>query len=345
VSFIEDLKKAMRKPPKHRKLPRKRRIVLHGNRESDLWGFASHGLSVSAIELFLLCPEQFRLKYAEGLRSFRTSAALDFGNLWHWMLSRAHDTRYKKQMNLDRTLTEVDGEWRLDHPQAYEKQIQEWQMSLAKTRALWPVYAKKFAGDWKRKWLGVEKNFSVKYEITNKRTTKLHGIWDGVFEDSKQLWLQETKTKSQIDEFEIEDTLHLDNQVMMYLWTMQEVYGRQPAGVEYNVIRNPGMRLKAQETLPEFERRLKEEIRRDDDHYFKRWRLTVTKEQLWEWRLTQLHQILLRIENWATMDGPHYVNTKALIGKYGRCEMFNVITKRDFTEVTQRQPRKMERDR
>lgn len=280
------------------------------------------------------------MKYVVGLRGTRTSAALDFGNLWHWLLSRAHDKRYKNGIVLDKALREVDAEWQEDHQGVFEKQIQEWQMSLAKTRAMWPVYREKFSGDWKRKWIGVEEPFRV-----DDGTSILHGIFDGFFQEKGKLWLSETKTKSQIDEFEIEDTLHLDNQVMTYLHCMRLIYNKMPAGVEYNVIRNPGTRIKATESLSDYSNRLNAEILKDEDHYFKRWRLPVTEGQLLKWRNGQLNPILYSIQDWAIGKAPHFINTKALIGKYGRCEFFDLITKGDTTGLLQRQPRKMEKDR
>jgi hypothetical protein len=344
VSFVTQLKKSLKNPPKHRQLPRKKAITLSGARESDLWSFAKVGLSVTALELWLTCREQFRLRYAEGLRTHRTSAALDYGNLWHWILSRAHDKRYRKAMDLDKQLREVDAEWKEDHPNAFEKPIQDWHQSLAKVRALWPVYAQKFKGDWSRDWVGVEMPFRVGYEMPKQRTY-LHGIFDGVYREKGKLWLLETKTKSQIDEFEIEDTLHLDNQVMMYLWCLRLTQGEMPVGVEYNVIRNPGTRMKCGESLPEYGARLSKEIKKDEDHYFKRWHMPVSAARLEDWHANQFRPIMMDVESWACYDGPHYINTKSLIGKYGRCDMFNFMTKGDTADLTQRQPRKLEKDR
>lgn len=321
-------------------------MVLHGRRESEFWQFTKHGLSVTAIELWLVCREQFRLRYAEGLRVPRASAALDFGNLWHWMLARAHDKKIKKAMDLEKQLKLVDSEWRDDNPLPAEKRRDDWHLSLAQTRALWPVYQKKFWGDYNRNWIGVELPFETRYE-TPRVTTRLHGIFDGVFSKPGKsgIWLRETKTKGQIDEYEIEDTLRLDNQVMMYLWVIRMLYGEYPKGVEYNVIRKPATRLKVNEGLPAYTKRLLKEVQRDEDHYFKRWEMAVSQKDLDAWHEHQFRQIIEAIEQWALRDGPHFVNTKALIGKYGRCEMFNIITKGDFTEVVQRKPLKLEKDR
>lgn len=345
ASFVTALRKAMRSK-KTRKLPRRKPIKLFGSRESEFWKFERNGVSVSALEVWLACHEQFRLRYVEGLRCPKSSAALDYGNLWHWLLARSHDPSVKKGMNLDGQLKIVDAAWRADNPLPAVNRLQDWHVSLAQTKALWPVYARKFKDDWNRKWVGVETPFRVPFEVKGSKTV-LHGIWDGVYEDklSKSLWLREIKTKSQIDEFEIEDTLHLDNQVMMYLWTIWLQFKRMPVGVEYNVIRKPGIRLKAGENLDAYSKRVGKEVQKDEDHYFKRWHLTVTVDKLKEWVDMQFSEIIWGLREWAVGNAPHWINTKALIGKYGRCEMFDVITKGDLTGVSRRQTYQLEKDR
>jgi len=316
------------------------------------------GLSVSSIGRWLECREQFRLRYAEGWRSTRTSAALDFGELWHWLLGRQYQNRGKEK-RIEKVLHFYDGVFKEENPQASVRRVEDLHLSIAKTAALWPTYQRKYGKeDTARKWVDVEYAFDVEYDHWPLNfPIPLHGIFDGVFlEDSgksvkptkglKRYWLFETKTKSRIDEFEIEDCMHLDLQVMMYALCMRLEFGAWPKGVLYNVIRNPQSTpsKKSGEDLPTFTERLTETIAKDEDHYFKRWKMKFKTEMLEQWEEKFFQPLLLDIWNWVH-GGPHYANPNALVGKYGRSDMFGPITSGNFSDVYRKPLKKKEVER
>lgn len=321
-------------------------------RESDRWRLREHGLSVSSVGRWLECREQFRLRYAEGWRSVRTSAAIDFGELWHWLLGRQFQNRGREK-RIERVLTHYDAVFKDNNPQCSDRRQQDLHLSLAKTAALWPTYQAKYGEeDAARSWVGVEKEFRIEYDcFPLSYPVPIQGIFDGVFKERnkkglKEYWLFETKTKGRIDEFEIEDTMHLDLQVQLYALCIRELYGCWPKGVVYNVIRNPASQplKKKNEDLPAFQKRLAKEVAKDEDHYFKRWSMEFKPSQLESWEENQWQPLLLDIFNWVN-GGPHYVNPKALVGKYGRCEMFGPITSGNFSDVYRKPLKKKEVER
>lgn len=89
-----------------------------------------------------------------------------------------------------------------------------------------------------------EKVFKVAYKLPSGRTVYLRGKRDAADiigkGKSAGLYLQENKTKSDIDEQELRRQLTYDLQTMIYLVTLEhEKYSAPIKGVRYNVVRRP----------------------------------------------------------------------------------------------------------
>lgn len=361
--------------------------AVDDRRQTERWSFARDGggqltgLSVSAIEKWLECREQFRLERCQGFRGFVGKPAIDFGELWHWLLGRHYSSKHKRDIDPMKDLAVgcrlFEQVLRRDNPSMSDKRRDAIQLHIAKTRALWPVYLEKYGEeDAKKDWMHVEEEWEFGYslpplkhvvrdnikleevfkgnaEFEKSRTIEvvpgcvvnLRGIFDGLFRRDGRLWLLETKTKGRIDDSEIEDTLPFDIQTMTYLYACFRMFKEWPAGVSYNVIRNPQTEphKRNAETLDEYVERLEGEVRKDEDHYFKRWELELGQEDIERYLDKQLDPILRDIQLWAYGFAPHYVHTKALNGKYGRCDMYDPITKGDFTGVERVAIKKKER--
>ena len=364
--------KGVTPPPPPIKL-KKRVVEIPTGRESQHWsltkngGGETYGLSVSSIEKWLDCREQFRLEKAGGLRSLNESAAIDNGELWHWMLGRLYAAQARDARDAAAGCRLWMAQFKRDNPNAPERRLEEMEMSCVRLQALWPVYLEKFADDDAAKdWVGIEheweyehglgpvsrENVECRQSLTDPKPTRtplalfapgcrvpLRGIFDGIFRKDGRLWLFETKTKSRIDEAEIEDTMHLDLQVGIYLYAIKRVFKEYPAGVQYNVIRNPMSEpsAKKQESVNDYRRRLEGDARKDEDHFFKRWELPVTDEEINSFVERQLEPILRDVQGWVAGTTPHYIHTKALTGKFGKAGMYDVITKGDTTGVRVRE--------
>lgn len=107
---------------------------------------------------------------------------------------------------------------------------------------------------------------------------RLRGKIDGVYKDKNNaLWVLETKTKGRIPD-NLLDTMARDFQNQFYLTLFELSRGEQVNGVLYNVIRNPGIRQRQNETLADYQKRLYQEIGANRPHYFKRYELYYTDE-------------------------------------------------------------------
>lgn len=312
-------------------------------RQSDRWSLKKNGVRQTPLHLWLRCREQFRLQMVEGWGSYRYSAAIDNGNLWHWLLDQRHN---EGKIDIDKMLKSYSAGFKSDNPSAGMPRLEALQLSMVQARTMWPMYCKLYPDEWK--WLGVEKSFHFKHDANDRvygmrpdsrisYPIPVGGIWDGVFrhKDGK-IWLFETKTKSMIDEFEIADGLQLDLQVMLYLYAIKVVYGEYPAGVCYNVIRKPTVRKAKSRTPEEHGAILGKDLTKRPDHYFKRWWMKVKPKEVDGWVTNTLDQILLDVYLWAEGISGHYVTTKNLVGRFGRCDMFEVITDNDYSNVFRR---------
>lgn len=134
-----------------------------------------------------------------------------------------------------------------------------------------PVWHK-YLGYWEKadakfNWESVEKVFDVEWN-----GFRLRGKIDAVltFLSTGERWLLESKTKGQINEDDLSDTLNFDLQNTFYLTAMQVL--QQPAlGVIYNVIRNP--QHKNMDNL-------QNDLEKTPAHFFKRYEVRMPQETL-----------------------------------------------------------------
>lgn len=147
------------------------------------------------------------------------------------------------------------------------------------------AYFEHYADDFKFEFIELERMFDVQWN-----GFRLIGKKDGLFKHSGKKWLFEHKTKGQINETALEQYLELDFQTFYYILADEIERGERADGTCYNVIRRfkggPGKT----ETLPAFCKRLKEIIRKDPEHFFKRWHVEYTDAQHEQFRHELLHK-------------------------------------------------------
>jgi hypothetical protein len=164
-----------------------------------------------------------------------------------------------------------------------------------------------------------EQVFDVPYKLPSGRIVRLKGKWDSVDLIGKgknaAVYLQENKSKSDIDEQQLKRQLGFDLQTMIYriamdcspasLWQEKHI-----AGVRYNVIRRPlsggkgsirrhqATKNKPEETDAEYYARLAEVIMEDPGHYFMRWQVEVTPGDVRRFEHEFLDNALEELCNW-----------------------------------------------
>jgi hypothetical protein len=187
-----------------------------------------------------------------------------------------------------------------------------------------PVYLKYWKGHKEVqgfKPLLQEMTFAVPYTLPSNRIVKLRGKWDSVdmtkVNKKTELYLQENKTKGDINEQKIVRQLSMDLQTMIYLVTLKQV-GKQLnlpieylRGVRYNVIRRPlsGGRHSITRHKPTaknpqgeskdaFYTRLGEEIQSEPEFFFIRHTVEVSNSDILTFRERVLNPILEQLCNW-----------------------------------------------
>lgn len=216
------------------------------------------GITQSMLVRFLSCRERFRLKYVLGLEPYeKWNHHLGYGNMWH-VCEEAFAA------NGCEPVVKTDDCWfgpLLFHAQQMCKQYPMQQDDISKwfdvCRVQFPEYVKYWAEHpdvVNRKPLMQEQVFDVPYVLPSGRSVRLRGKFDSVDLINGGIYLQENKTKGDIDKLQVERQLKFDLQTMMYLIALEsddlmryESEGHYASdeppypvrGVRYNVVRRP----------------------------------------------------------------------------------------------------------
>jgi PD-(D/E)XK nuclease superfamily len=258
------------------------------------------GVTQSMLVRFMSCRDRFRLKYILGLElPDKWNKNIGYGNMWHaceeglatgkpavngvepWMHYLAEHTRplYKR------------------YPMQRDELDKWWSVACVQ----FPEYVKHWANHpdvVDREPMYQELVFDVEYQLRSRRTVRLRGKFDSVDRIGGGLYLQENKTKGDIDRVQIERQLKFDLQTMTYLVAMRSMFGSHSAmGVRYNVVRRPlsggvgsitphkakstKSKVTPAETADEFYERLRRDyIAADPDYWFFRVRAEVSDRDL-----------------------------------------------------------------
>ncbi len=303
------------------------------------------GITQSMLVRFLSCRERFRLRYVLGLEPHpKWNHRLGYGDMWH-VCEEAHAAGTNWWERLQNHCMEVAH----GRPPAEGEDITKWMNVCA---VQFPEYTRYWADHpdvLNRTPLLQEHVFDVPYALPSGRTIRLRGKFDSVdiIEDvctscggvgdeygrcglcnnvrrTKGVYLQENKTKGDIDKLQIERQLRFDLQTMLYLvaldelddgpdWTELDNYSVR--GVRYNVVRRPlsggvgSIRPHAEkrtkntyvpaETAEEFYERLRRDyIAADPSHWFFRVRSEVSARDIQVFRDTCLDPLLETVCYW-----------------------------------------------
>jgi hypothetical protein len=315
------------------------------------------GVTQSLLNRFILCRERFRLLVIDGLQSADSfNHRLEYGQMWHcceeWFAQNKswQDALRNYSVGL------------CQRYQTQQEQVQHW-YNVCKTQfPLYVQYWAKHKDVVQRTPLLQEVSFNVPYELPSKRVVRLRGKWDSVDligkGKSAGIYLQENKTKADINEEQIKRQMQFDLQTMLYLVALQtelkqELRDGFPkgnlAGVRYNVIRRPLsggrgsiVRHKAkgstpEETLEHYYGRLRDIIEESPQEFFMRWKVEVTQQDITRFRRECLDPLLESLCDWwefisTHLDDPfdpasHGIHSRTPFGLY------NVLAESGSTEV------------
>lgn len=290
-------------------------------RKPFLWkGPEEEGITFSLLSRWLTCRERFRLYAGEGVcPADQFNHRIEFGNLWH-TCEEALASGGKMPWE-DRLLISVQllmGRYPLDR-----EQIEHWHNVC---KMMFPLYVEywRCKTEFARPRVPVyeEQTFRVPYLLPSGRKVVLLGKWDSVYSEDddtplsvakdRTLWLQENKTKSDINEVQIQRQLTFDLQTMLYVVALRThlkalkgkggrrhplTYSRVE-GVRYNVVRRSRHHPGKKESRDDFYGRLKGIIEKEPSTFFLRWDVVVTDEDVQVFRKTCLDPLLENVCGW-----------------------------------------------
>jgi len=313
------------------------------------------GITQSMIVRFLSCRERFRLRYILGLDLYgKWNHRIGYGNMWH-ICEQFHAGQEEYETPL------------LCHTQELIRKYRTQEADIVKWYNVCLVQFPEYAKYWKehpdvknRTPLMRESVFDVGYILPSGRMVRLRGkfdsvdlITDKVTGPDGGIYLQENKTKGDIDKLQVERQLKFDLQTMLYLIALERVacidYGSEAPilGVRYNVIRRPlsggvgnirphkgkatRSTITQAETDEEFYERLRHDYIADDPAYwFFRVRSEVSKKDIQVFKDTCFDPLLETICWWYEQvtnartrridDAPPPMNYRTPFGVYSSLE-------------------------
>lgn len=317
-----------------------------GRREPVWKGPEIDGVTQSLLGRFLVCRERFRLLVVEGWKPREGwNHRLGYGDMWHLCeeeLAKGLDPTGKTSSEFFDRLDQFAVKQIETFPMDREK-IEHWH---AVCRTQFPIYAEHWAKHPEmiaRTPIFSEQVFRVPYHLPSRRTVILRGKLDSVdlveeetIEVAKKgekpknrkkisgIWLQENKTKGDVDPSVLARQLTFDLQSMFYLVALESYRSTANMmietesllkrnfirGVRYNVVRRPlsggkgtivrhkATKSKPAESWESFYGRLGEIIRGDPDHFFCRFKVEVTAADVARFRRECLDPVLEQLCDW-----------------------------------------------
>ena len=269
------------------------------------------GITQSLLGTYLVCKERFRLCTIEGWGTADHFAhRIEYGQMWHTC-----EEYYAAGEDWEKALHEycvvLAERYRSDSAEVLKY------FRICKTQ--FPVYID-FWNEHEEydmssvKPIVQEFSFKVPYKLPSGRVVKLRGKWDSVDQvkenDKNVIYLQENKTKGDLNEQQIKRQLHFDMQTCIYLVALhtykKELGLKAPIkGVRYNCVRRPlsggrgtirmrkATKNNPAETPDQFYKRLEDDVLREyPEHFFKRWEVKVTLKDLENFKRTFLNPVL-----------------------------------------------------
>lgn len=280
------------------------------------------GITFSMLSRFLVCRERFRLLVVDGLKPPRTwEPRTGYGNMWHVCEEHWAKQNGESMATVRVKLTEYAREQCRLYP-LQQEMICHWMEVCKRQFPHYVEYWSKHKDTTQRKPLLQEHVFSVPYKLPSGRAVFIRGKLDSVdivTEKRKSFtYLQENKTKMDINEDKVANQLSFDCQTMLYMVALSHtMYGTDKAaplaGVRYNVVRRPLSGGKGSirqhkpskakpngESKEEFYNRV-DQLFVDDpgpDYYFMRWAVQVTKEDIQRFEQRFLTPVLEQLCDW-----------------------------------------------
>ena len=299
------------------------------------------GVTFSLLSRFLTCRERFRCLVVDGLKPApQFNHRIEYGSMWHACEEElaAQGEWYAEGGKLE--------DYCRDLMQKYPMQSEDIAKWYRVCRTQFPIYVDywhRHPDVQERTPLMQEQVFDVPYVLPSGRTVRLRGKFDSVdvigTGKAAGIYLQENKTKGDVDVLQMQRQLTFDLQTMLYLTALQ-TWQTQPKqyrlggegiprgtpirGVRYNVVRRPLsggkgsiVRHKPTKSNPrgesedEYYARLGGVIKENAGEFFWRWKVEVTPHEVEQFQRRCLNPLLENLCDWWTESSWHSPFTKS----------------------------------
>lgn len=257
-------------------------------------GPTDDGTTQSIASRYYSCPERFRIMVIDGLKPVETfRSPIEYGNMWH-LCEEYHAKNESWEEPLIKHAKILQEEYRFQ-----QEEVLKWYHAC---RLQFPVYINWWKDNEEvvaRTPILQEEKFSYMHKLPSGRYARLRGKFDSVdfigTGKNAVVYLQENKTKANIDESQLRKQLTYDLQTMFYLIALRNdptvssrLKGKPVAGVRYNVVRRPlsggkgsikqlnGSKNVAAETLEQYHERLEKVFTSEPEYHFMRWKVEVS---------------------------------------------------------------------
>ena len=294
------------------------------------------GITQSLISSFLQCRQKF--VYAiNRMSSPKKAERTLFGNIVHFALSILYKQKNFSIAMLSQAITDYRALNQIELSALDKKKVER---DFAVAEVVMTAYLSFYCKDWtEMKDREPEKEVEVTLhneDGSGHAICKCRCKIDGRYRDkSKAKWLLETKTKGRISEESLVKRLAFDPQNLFYLMCDRLDTGEEAAGVLYNIIRNPQIKQKQDETMQQFCERLRADIKLRPEFYFIRFEIpyTSTDKKRFE---KHVYEIILDIDRLVKGENKVYRNCYSCDSPY-ECEFLDACASNSFAGYQQKE--------
>jgi len=290
------------------------------------------GITQSLIATFLQCRQKF-VYSINRMSSAKKIATTNFGSIVHDGLAVLYSVKPHP------VVSDIAGSLRV-YRQENAKDLatldaQQVERDFAVAEVMLAKYISYYKSDWTEMRDRQPENEINFVPLLDKEIVGRCKI-DGRYRDkARKKWLIEHKTKGRISEESLVKRLAFDPQNLFYLLADFRSTKEEAIGVLYNIIRNPQIKPKVNESLPDFCKRLTEDINTRPEFYFLRYEIPYTSSDKKRFE-NHLREIILDIERLTKGESAVYRNCYSCDSPYP-CEYLDACASNSFAGYFQRE--------
>jgi hypothetical protein len=270
----------------------------------DGWNPLVHGITQSMLQKFICDRDRFHKSTVLRYRETTRKEAMNYGSIFHKLIEAAAKLPHFSQ---DQLIAKTVDFFRNQS----KDDIGE---ILCQTAVVQYMHYRRWAAERPSiKYIDAEPVFKEMYELPPLAYNPCNGISisippgivfplrgriDGVIDVAGSMWIEENKTKGNVNKQQLAQTICSNIQVMFYAVCSQLKYGRPCYGVVYNVIRKPALRRGIKESRFDYIQRIDMDIESRPDEYFTRLTVEFTPEQILRWVREELNPLLYHVYLW-----------------------------------------------